>query len=71
MFPTVYSVQYTVHGTLIENPSLLGVGGGLESVDTMEPMGMLDNMFAQQKPESVLGNFSILHFISFCIFYAE
>ncbi len=42
--------------TLIENPSFLGVGGGLESVDTMEPMGMLDNMFAQQKPESVLGN---------------
>jgi hypothetical protein len=60
-----------VHCTLIESPSLLGVGGGLESVDTMEPMGILDNMFAQQKPESVLGNFSTLHFISFCIFDAQ
>jgi hypothetical protein len=47
------------------------VGGGLESVDTMEPMGMLDNMFAQQKPESVLGIFATLHFIFFCIFDAE
>jgi hypothetical protein len=37
----------------------------------MEPMGMLDNMFAQQKPESVLGNFSTLHFTSFRIFDAE
>ncbi len=61
----------TVQCTQIESPWFLGVGGGLESVDTMEPMGMLDNMFAQQKPESVLGNFSTLHFISFRIFYAE
>jgi hypothetical protein len=42
---------------LLEAASVVGVGGGLEGGDNLDPLAMLDNIYTDQKPDHELGKY--------------